>query len=111
MSSLLFLALLLLVLGPCHWYVYRRLVKDPIRPGRLRQSGVVVLIGLAGCVLFAFSRRVRDFVPAGPVRLALMLVGYVWLALLVYLVFSLLLLEIPRLVAVKRSEPVDEGRR
>ncbi|GIH05600.1 metallophosphatase [Rhizocola hellebori] len=111
MSSLLFLALLFVVLGPCHWYVYRRMVSDPSRPGRLRLAGIVALTGFAGCVLFAFSRRVRDFVPPGPARLTLMLVGYVWLALLVYLVFSLLLLEIPRRVAVRKSEPVDEGRR
>ncbi len=111
MSSLFFLALLFLVLGPCHWYVYRRLVKDPSRPGRLRLAGIAGLVGLAGCVLFAFSRRVRDFVPAGSARVALMLVGYVWLALLVYLVFTLLILEIPRQVALRRSAPADESRR
>ncbi len=111
MSGLLFVALLGLVLGPCHWYVYRRLVRDPLGAGRARQAGLVVVSGLACLVLYSFSRRVRDLVLAGPVRLWLLLAGYVWLALLVYLVFTLLLLEVPRLLALRRSAPADQGRR
>ena len=106
-SSLIFLGLLAIVLGPFHLYVWWRLVKGTTRPGHWRTAGTIVLLALVASLLVTFSRRVRDFVPWFPT-----FVGLMWVAVLLYLVLSLLVLEVPRLVAKRVIKPeVDENRR
>ncbi|WP_020524454.1 hypothetical protein [Catelliglobosispora koreensis] len=52
----------------------------------------------------AFSARVRDYLPWAP-----KLPGYLWVAVMLYLVLMLAVLEVPRFF-VRRRVP-DEGRR
>ncbi len=106
MPSWAFLSLMLLVLGPCQWYVWRRMVRDTTRPGAWRIAGTVIILALAGCLLVAFSARVRDWVPeavhGNGTRLTL--VGMMWVAVLFYLLLTLLVLEIPRLLLRRRAQ-------
>jgi hypothetical protein len=77
-----------------HWYLWKRLVKDTTRPGRLRRAATVATVLLA-LLVFATLTLGREVDPdlgqwfAWP--------GYVWFALLFYLFLVTLLLELPRL--------------
>jgi len=77
-----------------HWYLWKRLVKDTTRPGRVRRAATVATVLLA-LLVFATLTLGRSVAPdvgkwfAWP--------GYVWFALLFYLFLITLLLELPRL--------------
>jgi len=88
-----FVALIIVVVGLIHLYLWKRLVRDPLRPGRLRRIGGVAVLLLAILVpaTFAGTRSGRAQWLAWP--------GYLWLALMFYLLVILGVLEIPRLVA------------
>jgi predicted MPP superfamily phosphohydrolase len=88
------LAVVLLVVGAIHWYLWKRLVRDTTRTRRSRVIGtvVVVLLALVIPATLALSRTLphsRQALVAWP--------GFLWLALMFYLLVTLLLLELPRL--------------
>ncbi|WP_051366643.1 metallophosphoesterase [Hamadaea tsunoensis] len=89
--------LIVTFLGACllHYYVWRRLVRNTTRPGgRGRRIGTA-LIMLA--VLVLTSALV--FASIDPDLHALAMVGYLWLAVLFYLIIVLVVLEIPAFFA------------
>jgi uncharacterized protein len=115
-----FLATILVVVVLVHLYLWKRLVRDTSRPGRWRRLGGVAMILLAVLIPATLvGTRAGVTVLAWP--------GYIWLALMFYLLVALLVLEIPMLVAKltlrRRRAPVavaaqdhgaagsDEGRR
>ncbi|NMO54447.1 metallophosphoesterase [Actinoplanes sp. TBRC 11911] len=83
-------ALLLVVL--IHAYLWKRLVRDPLPKGRARRIGnvVAVVLGLLVPVTLIGVRAGYLSWLAWP--------GYLWLAVMFYLLVVLLVLEIPRLV-------------
>jgi predicted MPP superfamily phosphohydrolase len=88
------LAVVLLVVGAIHWYLWKRLVKDTTRTRRGRRIGtaLAVLLTLVIPATVAGSRALphaRQALVAWP--------GFLWLALMFYLLVTLVLLELPRL--------------
>ncbi|WP_219460147.1 metallophosphoesterase [Nonomuraea rhizosphaerae] len=75
-----------------HLYLWQRLVRSTTRPGRVRTGLTWGLVGLFVMVVVTFvGLRLEMFEwLAWP--------GYLWIAILFYLVISLVLLEVPRLV-------------
>ncbi len=86
-----FAGLIIVVIGLIHLYLWKRLVRDPFRTGRARRIGGIVAIVLA-LLVPATLIGVR----AGHVKW-LAWPGYLWLALMFYLLVTLAVLEIPRL--------------
>lgn len=87
-----FFAVILAVLVLLHVYLWKRLVRDPLRPGRARRAGglVVLLLGVLVPATLIGTRTGRLGWLAWP--------GYVWIGLMFYLFVILLVLEVPRLV-------------
>ena len=81
LQGLIFLGLALLVVGPIHWYLWRRLVKDTTRPGRGRK---LATFGFLLLPLMLLSALILPRVVGAKVSFALSLGGYLWLALLFY---------------------------
>jgi uncharacterized protein len=77
-----------------HWYLWKRLVKDTTRPGRVRRAATVATVLLA-LLVFATLTLGREAAP--DVARWFAWPGYVWFALLFYLFLITLLLELPRL--------------
>ncbi|WP_424183370.1 metallophosphoesterase [Actinokineospora sp. G85] len=116
-----FVGLLVVLL---HYYLWKRLVKDTTRPGRLRLVGTVVL-GVFAVLVVATLSLSRVVEPADAAWFSWP--GYLWLAMFFYLLLLLLVLELPRLALRRwvRSTPdpvrderdtepapaVNEGRR
>jgi predicted MPP superfamily phosphohydrolase len=96
---LAFVGLILLVIGLVHLYLWKRLVKDPLRAGPARRAGAIVAVVLAVLVpVTLIGTRTGHFTwVAWP--------GFGWLALMFYLLVTLIPLEIPRvgLVLLWRS--------
>ncbi|MFD6753949.1 metallophosphoesterase [Micromonospora gifhornensis] len=87
-----FVATLALITGLIHLYLWKRLVKDTTRPGRWRRIGTVTAVVLALLVpATMMGTRAGMYWLAWP--------GYVWLALMFYLLVLLVVLEVPMLVA------------
>ncbi|MFI2708611.1 metallophosphoesterase [Micromonospora sp. NPDC018662] len=87
-----FVGFVMLVIGLIHFYLWRRLVRDTTRPGRARRVGAAVAILLALLVPATMAGTQNGFYwLAWP--------GYVWLALMFYLLVLLLVLEVPTAVA------------
>lgn len=96
LQALMFFSMVLIVVGPIHWYLYKRLVKDTTTTKRGRRIGAVAIIALAVALLAAF------IVPraiGAKASWVIPMVGYMWLAVLFYLLVTLLVLEIPRVIA------------
>ncbi|MEU0568719.1 metallophosphoesterase [Nonomuraea sp. NPDC005983] len=76
-----------------HLYLWQRLVRSTTRPGRLRTALTWGLVGLVLLVVatFAGQRLEMGRWLAWP--------GYLWVAIMFYLVVFLLVLEVPRAVA------------
>jgi predicted MPP superfamily phosphohydrolase len=90
-----FLAVVVLLAGAIHWYLWRRLVRDTTWPGsRGRRVGTAVLVALLVLIPVALAARA---LPLGPQRIVSW-PAYLWLALMFYLLVLLLVLELPRLV-------------
>jgi predicted MPP superfamily phosphohydrolase len=88
------LVVVLIVVGGIHWYLWKRLVKDTTRTRRARVLGTIATVVLALVIpaTLALSRVLphsRQAIVAWP--------GFLWLALMFYLLVTLLILEIPRL--------------
>jgi predicted MPP superfamily phosphohydrolase len=87
-----FFAVILVVLFLIHFYLWKRLVRDPLRPGLLRKLGgvlAVVLTLLVPATLIGTRTGVAEWL-GWP--------GYLWIALMFYLLVILAVLEIPRLL-------------
>lgn len=108
----MFLAVMVLIVGAIHGYLYVRLVRATTAPGRTRRIGLAVTVLLA-VLLPATLVLARALEPA-KVRL-LLWPGYLWLGLMFYLLVLLLLIEVPRLLigmAIRRraaARPEDRG--
>ena len=87
-----FVGLIFVVIGLVHFYLWKRLFKDPLRPGRARRIGAVVAVCLA---ILAPATLIGVRSGALP---WLAWPGYLWIALMFYLLVTLAVLEIPRLV-------------
>jgi predicted MPP superfamily phosphohydrolase len=92
-----FLGVILLVGGGVHYYLWRRLVRATTRPGRARRVLTWALVALGGLMAVS-SMGGRIFGMAAERVLAWP--GYLWLAVMFYLLVFLLVLEIPRDVAL-----------
>ena len=77
-----------------HWYIWKRLVKDTIRPGRTRRALTVFAVVMA---LLVFATLILPRVIGVDASRWFAWPGYIWFGLLVYLFLILLVLEIPRL--------------
>jgi predicted MPP superfamily phosphohydrolase len=92
LTLIAFVGLILVVICLLHYYLWKRLVKDPIRSRKARSVGTVVaalLTLLAPATLIGVRSGYVEWL-AWP--------GYLWIALMFYLFVTLLVLEIPRLV-------------
>jgi uncharacterized protein len=89
-----FFGVALIVVGLMNWYLWRRLVRDTTRPGRGRRIGTAILVVLA---LQMVASVLATRVLAHSQERILAWTGYVWLALMFYLLMILLVLELPRL--------------
>ncbi|TDE54663.1 metallophosphoesterase [Nonomuraea mesophila] len=83
------------VVGLAHVYLWHRMVRSTTGPGRLRKTLTWGLVGLVLLVVAAFvgSRVQWGHWLAWP--------GYLWVAVMFYLVVFLVVLEIPRAVAAR----------
>ncbi|MFG2038693.1 metallophosphoesterase [Dactylosporangium sp. NPDC048998] len=91
------LAVVLVITCAIHWYLWKRLVKDTTRTRRARRVGtaLAVLLALVIPATLALSRALphsRQALVAWP--------GFLWLALMFYLLVTLAMLEIPRLAVI-----------
>jgi predicted MPP superfamily phosphohydrolase len=86
-----FVALVLVVIGLVHLYLWKRLVRDPLRPGKWRRLG-----GVVGLVLAVLVPATLIGTRSGHVEW-LAWPGYVWIGLMFYLLIILIIVEIPRL--------------
>ncbi|MGW9207943.1 metallophosphoesterase [Embleya sp. NPDC055664] len=81
-----------------HLYVWRRLVRDTTRPGVVRRVGAGVVVALGVSMVGALVVP-KVFGPRGTEWIAWP--GFVWMALLLYVVLALGVLELPRLFALR----------
>jgi len=102
LQGLIFLSLLLIVLGPVHWYLWRRLVKDTTRSRAGRRAGTIAIYALVASL---FAAVIVPRVVGEGTGFFVALVGYIWLAMLFYLLVILLVLEVPRLIASRLARP------
>ncbi len=87
-----FVATLALITGLIHLYLWKRLVRDTTTPGRWRRVGSLTALALALLVPATMvGTRGGAYWLAWP--------GYLWLAVMFYLLVLLVALEIPMLVA------------
>ncbi len=109
-------AVVLAVLAAAHWYLWKRLVSDVSRPGGWwRRIGTVLAVLLALLVPGVLVGT-RVLSPTGAGQF-LAWPGYLWLALLMYLLIALAVLEIPRALgrralrrALRRAVPEPDRR-
>jgi predicted MPP superfamily phosphohydrolase len=103
-----FIVILGAVLGLMQLYLWKRLIKDTTAPGRTRRVLTTILVALTA-LLLATLILPREIGPSNSTWFAWP--GYVWFAVVVYLVLVLLVLEPVRLVLrrwTKRHEaPMD----
>jgi len=88
--ALVFLLVVLSVVAVVHGYLWRRLVRDTTSPGRTRRAGTIAVVLVA--VLVPASILIGRVAPPelDPV---LVWTGYLWLAVMFYLLVTLVLLE------------------
>lgn len=101
-----FLATILIVVVGVHLYLWHRLVGGTTRPGPVRRvlTWVTVGLGLLVLVTVAASRQEVGHWVAWP--------GWLWVAIMFYLVVFLVVLEIPRFIANRlagRGDPVSSA--
>ncbi|WP_218000536.1 metallophosphoesterase [Nocardia higoensis] len=106
--GLLMVAVMVAVLVGLHWYVWRRLVRDSTVAGSAaRRAGTAVVV-TGGLFLVGTLVSRIDAVPFGVVRVV-STVGYLWAAVLIYLLLGVLIGEVlrPLLVrlAARRAAP------
>jgi hypothetical protein len=99
-----FVALILAVLGLIHLYLWKRLVRDPMRTGWPRRLG-----GLAALLLAVLVPATLIGTRTGHGKW-LAWPGFLWLAMMFYLFVILAVLEVPRLVValvMRRKGPAE----
>ncbi len=94
-QALLFLGTAFTVVGLAHYYLWRRLVRSTTRTRRGRRVGTWVLVGLSALVVATF---VGSRVFGHTIAVILSWPGYLWLAIMFYLLIVLGLLELPALL-------------
>ncbi|WP_127499141.1 metallophosphoesterase [Actinoplanes solisilvae] len=89
-----FVGLIFVVIGLIHFYLWKRLVKDPLPSRRARRIGAGIVVALAVLVPATLIGVRSGAIPwlAWP--------GYLWIAVMFYLLVTLAVLEIPRLALV-----------
>ncbi|MFG3698948.1 metallophosphoesterase [Micromonospora sp. NPDC047620] len=92
LAALAFVATMALITGLIHLYLWKRLVRDTTIPGRWRRIG-----GITALVLALLVPATMAGTQAGLYWLAWP--GYLWLAVMFYLLVLLVALEVPMLVA------------
>jgi predicted MPP superfamily phosphohydrolase len=94
-SPIVFFGIVTLLAVAIHVYLWVRLVRSTTRSGRLRRIGAIAIaaLGLLGVVGFMITRTV------GVDARWLAWLGYTWIALMFYLLLSLIVLEVPRAAA------------
>jgi uncharacterized protein len=102
---LLVVAAVLALLAGAHWYVWRRLVRDTMPGRRARRVGAVVLTVLPLLSVAALVAR-RAGVPFRAEQV-IAWPGFMWLALLLYLVLFLLAGEVVRAVWLRFGRSSD----
>jgi uncharacterized protein len=95
----IFLGIVLVVVFGIHYYLWWRLVRSTTRPGRGRKIGAWLIVA-ADLVLIATLTLTRldtrlDWLAA---------IGYIWLAVMFYLLVTLVVLEIPAAVAKRLAD-------
>jgi predicted MPP superfamily phosphohydrolase len=92
----IFFVVVLTVLGGIHYYIWRRVVRNTTRPGRARRAGTIAVLVLLALLIAAFAGQ-RAF----PHDVATIMAwpGFLWLAVMFYLVVVLLALEVPMFAA------------
>ncbi|SNT46527.1 hypothetical protein SAMN05421812_106391 [Asanoa hainanensis] len=99
MGIVLLVVVAFAVIALIHFYIWKRLVRDATRPGLVRRVGAVLAVVLGLLVpATLIGTRTGATVLAWP--------GYLWIALMFYLLVVLLVLEIPMLlvrIALRRS--------
>ncbi len=107
-AVLAFVGVMALVTGLIHLYLWKRLVRDTTRPGRWRRLGGLLAVVLAVLVPATLVATRSGFG-------GLAWPGYLWLALMFYLLVLLALLELPMLAAKlwlrRRAVTPPDGRR
>ena len=93
MIIVVFLLVILTVVGGIHLYLWKRLVRDTLT-GRWRRIGGFGVLALA--LLIPVSLIGERFLPQA-LRPLLAWPGYIWIAVMFYLLVTLAALEIPRL--------------
>ena len=104
------LLVILAIITGIHLYLWKRLVRDTLTGRARRLGGIAVLVLALSIPLALIGERL---VPQG-FRPALAWPGYVWIALMFYLLVTLAILEIPRLVirlTRRRTLAADPSRR
>jgi predicted MPP superfamily phosphohydrolase len=99
-----FVGVIFAVIALVHFYLWKRLVRDTLPAGRRRRIGTIVAVLLAVLVpatLIGVRGGALKFL-AWP--------GYLWLALMFYLLLTLAVLEIPRFIVTRRTKE-DPARR
>jgi uncharacterized protein len=103
-----FVAVVFTAIALIHLYLWKRMVRDTLRPGWARRIGglaVVVLAVLVPATLIGTRTGTARWL-AWP--------GYLWIAVMFYLLVTLLVLEVPRLVlalALRRRSPAPGNDR
>jgi hypothetical protein len=100
----IFVGIILLITGLIHLYLWKRLVRDTTPAGRWRRAGSIAIIGLG---LLIPATLIGARLGLGKLTWP----GYLWLAVMFYLLVILALLEVPMLIAkrVAIRRPVRAG--
>jgi len=103
------IVVILAIITGIHLYLWKRLVRDVLVGPARRLAGIAVIVLAALIPLALVGERL---VPQGW-RPLLAWPGYIWIALMFYLLVTLAILEIPRLVtrAVSKQAREDPSRR
>jgi len=96
LQFVLFLVAALVAVPLIHYYLWRRLVRDTTRSRRARRLGAGVIIGLS---LLLVLTLVGSRVFPHPLATVVSWPGYLWLAVMFYLLVALAVLEIPAFIA------------
>ncbi len=107
---LIFFAVALLVLGSAHYYVWARLVRDAALPAPWVRIATAVIVVLLLSVLSSFMvARTVSRAYASP----LAWVGFTWLGIIFYLVVSLGISDLAKVIAIRglSTPPLDPERR
>src|SRR5690606_26554410 len=96
LQFVVFLAVVFTVLGLIHYYLWRKLIRSTTTTRRARRIGTWTGLGIVALVVVTFIAE--DALPPGYAQL-LAWPGYLWVALMFYLLVVLAVLELPALVA------------